>query len=136
MRVPDCIEKDEDMDDYLGDILDSLPSLGDMESCAAIYHALSDINRLKVLNILSDRELCVCLIKELINLSGSKLSYHLSVLKRSGLIEGRSSGKWILYRLTALGLEFMDVSGKRALTEYLSRAPLQGPLASAEEVST
>jgi ArsR family transcriptional regulator len=36
-------------------------------------------------------------------LSGSKLSYHLNILKESGLIEGEYNGNWILYSITDRG---------------------------------
>jgi ArsR family transcriptional regulator len=37
------------------------------------------------------------------HLAGSKLSYHLNILKESGLIEGKYHGNWIIYSLTVSG---------------------------------
>jgi ArsR family transcriptional regulator len=37
--------------------------------------------------------------------AGSKLSYHLNILKESGLIEGKYHGNWIIYSLTDTGRE-------------------------------
>lgn len=73
---------------------------------SSIYHALSEPLRLKILNLLSIQPLCVCLIKEIVKTSDSKLSYHLSVLKESGLIEGKQKGNWIIYHVTKLGRKY------------------------------
>jgi ArsR family transcriptional regulator len=53
--------------------------------------------------MLSVKPLCVCVIKEVLSIADSKLSYHLSVLKKAGLIVGEAQGNWIIYRLTTEG---------------------------------
>ena len=57
------------------------------------YHALSDPLRLTILYLLKDQPLCVCVINQFMHISGPKLSYHLTVLKESGLIEGEYPGE-------------------------------------------
>jgi ArsR family transcriptional regulator len=71
-----------------------------------VYHALSEPLRLKILNLISIQPLCVCLIKEIVKTSDSKLSYHLNILKESGLIEGKQQGNWIIYYVTKLGRKY------------------------------
>ncbi len=61
--------------------------------------ALSDPNRVRSLVALRDRELCVCRIIKLLQLAPSTVSKHLTILKQSGLIEGRKEGRWMHYRL-------------------------------------
>jgi ArsR family transcriptional regulator len=58
---------------------------------------------LKILAMLAVQPLCVCVIKAVLGIADSKLSYHLSVLKKTGLITGEAQGNWIIYRLTADG---------------------------------
>lgn len=53
--------------------------------------------------MLSPQPLCVCVIKEVIGIADSKLCYHVSVLKKVGLIEGEPQGNWIIYSLTDIG---------------------------------
>lgn len=53
--------------------------------------------------MLAVQPLCVCVIKAVLGIADSKLSYHLSVLKRAELIAGEAQGNWIIYRLTAEG---------------------------------
>jgi ArsR family transcriptional regulator, arsenate/arsenite/antimonite-responsive transcriptional repressor len=77
------------------------------------FHALSDPLRLKVLDILRDRELCVCDLRDrLDNIAQSKLSFHLKTLKEAGLVRSRQQGRWIYYRL--------DLAQFLRLEEYLS----------------
>ena len=64
-----------------------------------ITKALSDANRIRALLALRNRELCVCRIIELLQLAPSTVSKHLTILKRTGLIEGRKEGRWMHYRL-------------------------------------
>jgi ArsR family transcriptional regulator len=41
-------------------------------------------------------------------LSGSKLSYHLNILKENGLIEGENDGNWIIYSITERGRRLLQ----------------------------
>jgi ArsR family transcriptional regulator len=78
-----------------------------MAKQSRIHHALSEPLRLKILNLLSIQPLCVCLIKEVVKISDSKLSYHLSILEEGGLIEGNQRGRWIIYNVTKSGRKYI-----------------------------
>jgi ArsR family transcriptional regulator len=47
--------------------------------------------------------LCVCVIREVVTIADSKLSYHLSILKEQEFIVGEQQGNWIIYSLTDRG---------------------------------
>jgi ArsR family transcriptional regulator, arsenate/arsenite/antimonite-responsive transcriptional repressor len=64
-----------------------------------IFKALSDPNRLRIMKMLEHRELCVCEIRSVLELSNSTVSEHLTVLRDVGLILDRKDGKWVNYRL-------------------------------------
>ncbi|MDD4126936.1 MAG: metalloregulator ArsR/SmtB family transcription factor, partial [Methanomicrobium sp.] len=68
-----------------------------------MHNACTDTVRLKILSLLKEGPLCVCAIKEVLGLADSKLSYHLNVLKKAGLISGSKKYRWIIYRLTEQG---------------------------------
>ena len=70
---------------------------------STLFRALADPLRLKILAMLAVQPLCVCVIKAVLGIADSKLSYHLSVLKKTGLIAGEAQGNWIIYRLTTEG---------------------------------
>ena len=80
-----------------------LPSDEQLARICAFHRACSDPVRLKILSMLFPQPLCVCVIKEVLGIADSKLSYHLSVLKKAGLIEGEPCANWIIYSLTDAG---------------------------------
>lgn len=70
-----------------------------MNELVGVAKALSDDNRVRVLMLLADGELCVCQIIEMLGLAPSTISEHMAVLHRAGLVEARKEGRWIYYRL-------------------------------------
>ncbi len=103
MNVPDFLQEKLEAHGGIEGIVRSLPDSAELERKSRIYHALSDPTRLKILYLLSVEPLCVCLIKKATEMPDSKLSYHLNVLKESGLIVGERRKNWIIYRLTEDG---------------------------------
>jgi ArsR family transcriptional regulator, arsenate/arsenite/antimonite-responsive transcriptional repressor len=63
------------------------------------FHALSEPLRIKVLELLRQRELCVCDLCDSLGVSQSKLSFHLKTLKEAALVNSRQEGRWIYYSL-------------------------------------
>jgi len=61
--------------------------------------AVSEENRLKILCILKEQEMCVCEIWEYLKLPQNLVSHHLKVLKDFGLISSRRDGLKIFYKL-------------------------------------
>ena len=64
-----------------------------------VFKALSDPNRIRIVKMLEQRELCVCEVREILDLSNSTVSKHLSILRDAGLITDSKDGKWVNYRL-------------------------------------
>lgn len=63
--------------------------------------ALADETRLRIFTLLTRRELCVCEIEDILNLSQSLVSNHLAVLRAAGLVKARrdaEDARWIFYR--------------------------------------
>jgi DNA-binding transcriptional ArsR family regulator len=65
----------------------------------AITKALGDEARVRALVSLADGELCVCQIVEVLRLSPSTVSRHMSILQQAGLVQRRKDGRWHYYRL-------------------------------------
>jgi ArsR family transcriptional regulator len=86
----------------------AVPDENKLAAMSRRYHALSDPLRLTILYLLRDQPLCVCVINRFMHISDSKLSYHLTILKESGLIEGECRGNWIIYSLTDAGKKFVS----------------------------
>ena len=62
--------------------------------------SIADPIRLKIIYLLQDEELCVCELLDALNKTQPTISYHLNLLKKSGIIRGRKEGKWTHYQLT------------------------------------
>ena len=71
-----------------------------MKQFIRVMKALSDPNRVRIIKILNNKELCVCELKDLIGLAQSTVSKHLKVLEEAGLVDYRKEGSWFIYRLT------------------------------------
>lgn len=66
----------------------------------ALYmKALSDETRVKILEMISYKELCACKILEEFNITQPTLSYHMKILCESGLVHGRKEGIWTKYSI-------------------------------------
>lgn len=70
-----------------------------MKELETYFKALSDVNRLRILNLLLHSELCVCDIQNVLEASQPNVSRHLAYLKNSGLVLDRREGLRIFYRL-------------------------------------
>jgi len=72
-----------------------------------VFRAFADPTRLRILNLLAEREVCVCDLCRVLDEIQPKVSRHLAYLRRAGLVEVRQDGKWKHYRVKrdAQGLE-------------------------------
>ena len=70
--------------------------------CADIVYmlkALADENRIRILNLLRNDELCVCDIEAVLGIKQSNASRHLNRLKIAGIIVSEKKSQWVYYRL-------------------------------------
>lgn len=86
----------------------------DLAQVARWFHALSDETRLRVVELLTGGEHCVCDLQSAIGAAQSRLSFHLKTLKEAGLVTDRREGRWNYYALRPEALE--------AMAEYLAAA--------------
>jgi ArsR family transcriptional regulator len=64
-----------------------------------LFAALADPTRLRLLNLMNGREVCVCYFVEILKQGQPKISRHLAYLRRAGIVETRREGKWMHYRI-------------------------------------
>src|ERR1700759_4240732 len=64
-----------------------------------LFAALADPTRLRLLNLMKGREVCVCYFVEILKQAQPKISRHLAYLRRAGIVEARRDGKWMHYRI-------------------------------------
>jgi ArsR family transcriptional regulator len=80
-----------------------------------VLKALADSTRLRVLNILLQREVCVCDLQSVLELPQSFLSRHLAYLRSAGLVRDRREGPRVWYSLT------LEDDVGHAVREFLQR---------------
>jgi ArsR family transcriptional regulator len=66
---------------------------------ALLFAALSDRTRLRLLNLMDGREVCVCYFVEILGQGQPKISRHLAYLRRAGVVTARREGKWMHYKI-------------------------------------
>lgn len=64
-----------------------------------IFKMLTDDTRIRLLNILSENQLCVCEVQAVLNISQTNASKHLNKLKAAGLITDEKKSQWSYYYL-------------------------------------
>lgn len=67
---------------------------------ASLFAALADVTRLRLLNLMAGREVCVCFFVEILRQGQPKISRHLAYLRRAGIVSARREAKWMHYRIT------------------------------------
>jgi len=77
------------------------PSLSqeEAEATAAVFGALADPARVRILNLIATSEapLCACHLIEPVGLSQPTVSHHLKRLVEAGLLEREQRGKWACF---------------------------------------
>ena len=76
-----------------------------MREIVKVYKALADESRLRVLNLLLERECCVCEVMQVLEISQSKASRILSTLYDVGFLKLRKDGLWSLYSIDHEGMD-------------------------------
>jgi ArsR family transcriptional regulator len=83
---------------------------------ALLFAALADRTRLRLLNLMNGKEVCVCYFVEILGQSQPKISRHLAYLRRAGVVTARREGKWMHYKIVVP----THAGAARILSETLS----------------
>lgn len=77
----------------------------------AVFKALANENRIRILEALRDGELCACELEEVLDAPQSTVASHLSTLRDAGLVYTRKEGKWTHYRIAdTASLQLLDLA--------------------------
>jgi len=107
MEIPEQVNKEIEAIGGMEALICQLPEESDIIEQSLIHKSLSSPIRLKILNLLATQSLCVCVIQEVIKISSSKLSYHLSILTDNNLIESNREASWMIYNITEMGKKYL-----------------------------
>ena len=74
-----------------------------MRDVAKAFKALSDETRLRIINLLLERECCVCEVMQALGISQTRASRNLAALYDAGFLKLRKDGLWSLYSIDKEG---------------------------------
>lgn len=69
------------------------------EEVAAISKAMSDVNRIKIISMLTGGDRCGCNLLDELHITQPTLSHHMKVLSDCGLVSSSKEGKWHYYSI-------------------------------------
>jgi ArsR family transcriptional regulator, arsenate/arsenite/antimonite-responsive transcriptional repressor len=75
-----------------------------MEDIIKAMKALSDETRLRILNVVLQRECCVCEVMQALDISESRASRNLGLLQDAGFLKAKRDGIWTVYSLDREGM--------------------------------
>ncbi len=70
-----------------------------MKDFLKVMKALSDPNRVKIIKMLQHKTMCVCEMREALQIAQPSVSKHLKILEEAGLVSSRKEGQWVNYYL-------------------------------------
>lgn len=74
-----------------------------------LFKALGDLNRLRIINLLNHKTMCVCEMTTVLHISQSTVSGHLRVLRDADLVEDTKEGLWVVYSLNKTNPFIADI---------------------------
>jgi ArsR family transcriptional regulator len=95
-----------------------------MRETVKTYKVLSDETKLRMLNIISERECCVCEVMQALGISQSKASRGLTALYDAGFLKLRKDGLWSLYSLDSEGMKDYQLQLVESVKKALKHAPI------------
>ena len=99
------------------------PEGDELKNLSELFKILGDLTRIKILWTLDQNEMCVCDIANVLNMTKSSISHQLAILRESGIVKYRRSGKEVYYtlddnhikKLYEIGIEHINHKRKEEL---------------------
>lgn len=85
--------------EVVDDVKGKMPTTKTFESLANLFKILGDNTRIKILFSLSENEMCVCDIANLLGMTKSSISHQLSTLRKNKIVKYRRDAKQVYYSL-------------------------------------
>ena len=101
------------------EVLQKMPDENTFNRLADLFKLIGDTTRCRILFALDQREMCVCDLANVLNMTKSSISHQLAVLRRSVVVKCRKIGKEVYYeldddhivKLFEIGLEHINHKG-------------------------
>ena len=84
-----------------------------MRNIVTFCGALSDETRWRVVRLVMERALCVCELADILGMPQSSVSSHVQIIRKAGLLESETCGKWTYFRIHAEHLPLLRAMIRR-----------------------
>ena len=95
----------------------ALPDEQQLLDLSEFFKVFGDSTRIKILYVLSQSEMCVCDLAEVLKMTQSAISHQLRVLKQMKLVKNRREGKTVFYSLADGHIQMIINQGMEHITE-------------------
>ncbi len=98
----ECYGSGVDINEYINKLektRDEILSRNDFKEKVISHKALGHESRFLIYNLIKKKEMCICELSTILDLTQPTISHHVKILEQAGLIEGIKSGKFIHYNL-------------------------------------
>ena len=95
----ECCDVYQVLEDVVRTVRDKMPDEDVLYDLAEVFKVFGDSTRIKILYVLSESEMCVCDIAQLLNMNQSAISHQLRILKQNQLVKSRRDGRAVFYSL-------------------------------------
>lgn len=94
-----------------------------MRETLKAFKVLSDETKMRMLNILAERECCVCEVMQALEIPQSKASRGLTALYDAGFLQQRKEGLWSLYSIDKENISGYKLQLIKAVKEAMNNSP-------------
>ncbi len=70
-----------------------------MSDPVTFFRAVADETRWRIVRLVMDRALCVCELADILEMPQSSVSSHVQIIRKAGLLESETCGKWTYFRI-------------------------------------
>lgn len=99
-----------------------------MTNAVAFFRAIADETRWRIVRLVMDRALCVCELADILGMPQSSVSSHVQIIRKAGLLESETCGKWTYFRIASAHLPLL----KSLLRQFPESEPYAADLEMAE----
>lgn len=78
-----------------------------MSASVEFFRALADETRWRIVRLVMDRALCVCELADILEMPQSSVSSHVQIVRKAGLLESETCGKWTYFRICGAQLPLL-----------------------------
>ena len=95
----ECCDSIHVHEEIVSEVKSRMPDEDILADLSELFKIFGDSTRIRILYVLSEREMCVCDIAQLLNMTQSAISHQLRILKQSKLVKFKREGKTVIYSL-------------------------------------